>query len=608
MKIPGPREIAEVLAGVASEPPSSARTQALNILNEALTQRDVHVASGRTCENCGIRMSPRWPRTRLNDGRMVCPMCAQNQPRTAAQAESHPHELWQKRAFGCYHTSNGRRLPVHEAGLLSPADQDARMRDYDRWDVHRAFEPNQNMVAGAQSYNRLMHLPDPHDQPYQHIATNKNNIVQVGRTYDALPEFDRAAIPSFEAMRHEVSSQYHHLTNTMGVHVQPVAYDPYKNVHEMHNDLLNNKRLKVLNTETTGGHPFFTNEENDKFRAVHDAFGHAATGRSFDANGEEAAWMAHSKMFSRHALPALTSETRGQNASLHLNGNFGPQRIALLPRHLWLPGGDEQQPRTAAQEDQGELLEQFPQWKTQGNGLGWEPGREKPKEDRRPFPPKPGGRFGPIPGRWPYRENDPSEIVAFNPYDYERWGQQHVPFHTTSSVVAVRSDGYLRVLAHDSGSVEVIYHCPFCGSGQVIARSDGTIFCEFCNSAFTVQVQPEFSAFPQTIDGQPVDIPGLPADANQDAVPDQESAPGDITAEDNVPNDSLENGPPEDADNTEDEPIDSGGNPLFNKHSYRTATGHVLSEIDYIRHLALTITPDRQRVLARIRMERLARR
>jgi hypothetical protein len=59
--------------------------------------------------------------------------------------------------------------------------------------------------------------------------------------------------------------------------------------------------------------------------------------------------------------------------------------------------------------------------------------------------------------------------------------------------------------AHDSGDGQTIYHCPFCGSGQVLARSDRTIECEFCHTAFTVQVQPEFSAFPQTVNGQPME-------------------------------------------------------------------------------------------------------
>jgi hypothetical protein len=41
-------------------------------------------------------------------------------------------------------------------------------------------------------------------------------------------------------------------------------------------------------------------------------------------------------------------------------------------------------------------------------------------------------------------------------------------------------------LGHDSGDSQTIFHCCFCGSGQVIARSDGTVECEFCHSVFTV--------------------------------------------------------------------------------------------------------------------------
>lgn len=224
-------------------------------------------------------------------------------------------------------------------------------------------------------------------------------------------------------------------------------------------------------------------------------------------------------------------------------------------------------------------------------------------------------------------------MAEFDPFDKERNGEQHVPMHTMSGLMAVRlnsptlpkgaskerREAHLRMiiagklvrLAHDSGSTEVIYHCPFCGSGQVIARSDGTVMCEFCNAAFTVQVQPEFSAFPQTIDGQPVDIPGMggPSD-NPDMPMDDEGDPTDPDQAEVDPTDPAsgeEQGPEEDGDGTEDEPVDSGGNPLFNKKSsLRTETGVELSELDYIRHLALQVTSDRDSVLKRIRRERVA--
>lgn len=82
--------------------------------------------------------------------------------------------------------------------------------------------------------------------------------------------------------------------------------------------------------------------------------------------------------------------------------------------------------------------------------------------------------------------------------------------------------------AHDSGDGETIYHCPFCGSGDVVGGSDGTCSCGFCKKAFTVQVQPRFKNMPQTVNGEPYNIPGMPgggpdagmADIGMDPPPD----------------------------------------------------------------------------------------
>lgn len=60
---------------------------------------------------------------------------------------------------------------------------------------------------------------------------------------------------------------------------------------------------------------------NDAFRVVHDAYGHFGPGNPFFRHkGEERAWVNHSRMYSPEALPAMTSETRGQNSWL----NYGP--------------------------------------------------------------------------------------------------------------------------------------------------------------------------------------------------------------------------------------------------------------------------------------------
>lgn len=55
---------------------------------------------------------------------------------------------------------------------------------------------------------------------------------------------------------------------------------------------------------------------------------------------------------------------------------------------------------------------------------------------------------------------------------------------------------FVRV-AHDPGDPQITSHCPFCGSGQVSGRSDGTIDCSFCGMNYIVRVQPAFPGMPQ---------------------------------------------------------------------------------------------------------------
>jgi hypothetical protein len=238
------------------------------------------------------------------------------------------------RSHGVVHTTGGRRLPTHHA-VADERTQETRLLDPRGWERHTTFTPSGLAIQGARAYSSLKGLPDPHQVHYTDVTQTPDTVRTVGRLYDKLPEHDKAAIPSFEAMRQEVNHQHDFMTKRLGIKTQTVNHDPYSDVHEMMDDINKNKTLKVLGTHATGGHPYFTDEENDKFRAVHDFFGHAATGRSFDRHGEQAAYLAHAQMFTPHAAPALTSETKGQNSSLILNGHFGPQKIALLPPEHW---------------------------------------------------------------------------------------------------------------------------------------------------------------------------------------------------------------------------------------------------------------------------------
>lgn len=185
-------------------------------------------------------------------------------------------------------------------------------------------------VAGAAGWSD----PFP-DTNFLKVRQDHDRQRAIARDYDKLPSYSRRAEPSFAAMKRDVDAQYRYLTRQLGVRMQVTQDDPYASVQEMVADVRDNKRLKVLGTASTGGHPFFSNQDNDRFRFVHDAFGHAATGRGFDRHGEEAAWMSHLRMFSPEARPAMTSETRGQNAYLIVNGAFPEQKVATLPGR-WL--------------------------------------------------------------------------------------------------------------------------------------------------------------------------------------------------------------------------------------------------------------------------------
>lgn len=196
---------------------------------------------------------------------------------------------------------------------------------------------------------------------------------------------------------------------------------------------------------------------------------------------------------------------------------------------------------------------------------------------------------------------------------------------TAEQYMAIGRTASLVKHAHDSGDQVTIFHCPFCGSGQVIARSDRTTECTFCHGVFTVQVQPQYSAFPQTIDGQPVEEPGAPGmDGQPDVAPDEELSPeagGDPNADPNAggfpPAGGDDQGfPPDVAEGDADGSGDDSGDdddddkkPAFLKGSrlYRTASGALLNEQDMVHHIALKLcrTPgDRQRVLALIRAEK----
>lgn len=183
---------------------------------------------------------------------------------------------------------------------------------------------------------------DPVTPDFDAVRIYMPRTEAIARDYNALPANDPSpeTIRAYEALRAETYQQFEYMTKELGIKYEVSPTDPYKSVAEMVEDVRVNKRIKVLDTATTGSHPFLTDAENNMFRAIHDYFGHAGPGRGFDRHGEEAAWLSHSRMFSPDARRAMTTETRGQNSVVIIEGDFPEQKLALLPDRWVFEAGD----------------------------------------------------------------------------------------------------------------------------------------------------------------------------------------------------------------------------------------------------------------------------
>lgn len=149
----------------------------------------------------------------------------------------------------------------------------------------------------------------------------------VAAAYEAAPLRDPAAVASYTALVRDVERFFRMIQSK--ARVDWVEYDPYANADELRYDVRVNKRLRVMTLHSD--HPFFTPEQNWKFRAVHDWFSHMLGHTPFSPKGEISAYNVHAKMFSQAALPALFTEIVGQVAFLTVRGHFPTQKVAILP-------------------------------------------------------------------------------------------------------------------------------------------------------------------------------------------------------------------------------------------------------------------------------------
>lgn len=167
---------------------------------------------------------------------------------------------------------------------------------------------------------------------YTKIQADQVWGTEIGRLYvNASPFITTLARQAYSRFVDQVDAQFEELSSL--VKVEFTDTDPYNGFDDLVTDV-NHGWLSIWKTQDDQGHPLLTGEQNDRFRAVHDYFGHYMSNRGFDRHGEEAAWVRHSQMFTGLARRAMTTETRGQSSAfIWINGGkeFPPQKAILLP-------------------------------------------------------------------------------------------------------------------------------------------------------------------------------------------------------------------------------------------------------------------------------------
>jgi hypothetical protein len=199
--------------------------------------------------------------------------------------------------------------------------------DYDQKSKQAQVEAQEATTNYIDKNKEALGLPDTEETSVKKIDTEFAKKIK--DAYDALPVDDSKnpeVAAAYNKAVKEIDEQFQYLTKDLGIKVEFIKDDPYKNSEEMFEDIINNKRLKVYQ----GGepHPFLGESSkdtngftaNEKLRAIHDYFGHFVNRNQFGKVGEEAAWVDHSKMFSPEAQRAISTETRGQNSWVNFSG------------------------------------------------------------------------------------------------------------------------------------------------------------------------------------------------------------------------------------------------------------------------------------------------
>lgn len=253
---------------------------------------------------------------------------------------------------------------------IHPDDVTVLPEDLETLPGNTSGKPVESVVRAARAYAQSRGIPVRRQAEY--VKADPERGKRIAAAYEAMKDdpTDPEVAAAYDAMIEETLAQYQFVKAT-GLTVEAIEQgqdDPYPEGPKQVLTDLENGHLWFFPTdqgfgtltEAQAANPLLrpTDEyigdrqllANDVFRIVHDFFGHGIEGSGFGARGEENAWQSHMRLYTPAALPAVTSETRGQNSWV----NFGPhgeenrnnqretvyadQKAGIMPSWTWQEG------------------------------------------------------------------------------------------------------------------------------------------------------------------------------------------------------------------------------------------------------------------------------
>jgi hypothetical protein len=160
---------------------------------------------------------------------------------------------------------------------------------------------------------------------------------------EATDRCDPLTVAAFAQLVAETDHLFRWLTassHPMGLQVCfTTCATPYCDAQELISSVAEFRTLEVTTVavDRDRRHPLMGNENGgsyDRFRAVHDALGHAKLRLGFDRDAEYAVWLSQERFHSPFACRALATELHGQHSVRWTTGEIAAPKAILLEESL----------------------------------------------------------------------------------------------------------------------------------------------------------------------------------------------------------------------------------------------------------------------------------